>query len=314
MVSSHVAGNRLDKHLFILGAARCGTTFLRDLLNQHHQLFMSVPKEPMFFEAEYERGCEWYLSHYFPQHHTGQCTGEARHRNLLLPYIARRIAESVDDPRFVVVLRNPVERTFSHWWHWYSRGVESRSFEAVISLGLEGREFDGLNDDELARVYPSTLARGEPGDGYSRFEAYIASSRYAEQIQRYLYLFGSDRLFVIFHDDLKNDPVSVVRRICEFLKLDPINKINLRSAAKNRAKKPGNGRWVRNLSNVPGKFLVPPSARRIIVDRINSIGNPYRLEREKNLCRHGPNLYEYFQSEVEWLERWSGRDLQAWKR
>ena len=104
---------RLQCHLFLLGVAKCGTIFLSGQLDQHPDLHMSNPKEPFFFEAEYLRGLRFYQDKYFGGHELSQKTGEARHRNLLLPYVPKRIADSVMAPRFVVFLRDPVERTLS---------------------------------------------------------------------------------------------------------------------------------------------------------------------------------------------------------
>lgn len=90
---------------FILGAAKCGTTSLHAWLDFHPDILMSDPKEPFFFEAEYERGREYYRETYF-KHWQGQpLTGDARHRNLYFSYIPERIRELNPAARFIILLR-----------------------------------------------------------------------------------------------------------------------------------------------------------------------------------------------------------------
>ncbi len=276
---------------------------------------MSDPKEPFFFEAEYEKGVQYYLDNYFSNVQRNQYTGEARHRNLLLPYIPRRISKVVENPKFVAVLRNPLDRTFSHWWHWFARGVETRTFHEVVSLGIQGGEFYGLSNEELEREYPGELLVNRHGHGYSRYEAYVASSRYAEQLERYLDLFGKENVLIVFYEDLISEPVEVVRNIWEFLELDTDKDIFLETAQKNSASNLRATRWVKRLKSVPGSFLVPSGLRKKFVSAINSaVGkDDYRIERKKNLRRLGADLSNYFMEDVHWLERQTGRDLSAWR-
>lgn len=308
--------NQLKTHLLLLGAAKCGTTFLSGLLNQHPRLCMSDPKEPFFFEAQYEKGVQFYLEHYFSNAQPNQYTGDARHRNLLLPYVPRRIAKVVDNPKFVVVLRNPLERTFSHWWHWKTRGVETRSFQEVVHMGLQGNEFYGLSTDELEQSYPDALQMNGYSQGYSRFEAYVASSRYANQLERYLALFGKERILIVFHEDLIQDPASEVHRIWDFLGLDTYEKVNLKPTSKNPASNLRANRWVNYLKNIPGSSLVPRGARSKFVSVINTVigSQDYKIERKKNLQEFGLDLSGFFMNDVEWLEQQTGKDLSAWEK
>lgn len=102
-----------ERHVFLLGAAKCGTTFLRDSLAQHPGLLMSSLRN-RFFGAEYDRGLDFYARNYFTWVNAEVRTGEARHRNLLLPYVPWRICDAICEPYFIVLLRDPVDRVFSH--------------------------------------------------------------------------------------------------------------------------------------------------------------------------------------------------------
>src|SRR5687768_11767835 len=94
----------LDRPNFlILGAARSGTTTLHEYLPLHPDVYMSMPKEPLFFEAEYRRGLDYYWRTYFRGWRGQQLVGEARVANLLLPFVVDRIAESVPDAKLIVI-------------------------------------------------------------------------------------------------------------------------------------------------------------------------------------------------------------------
>jgi hypothetical protein len=190
---------------------------------------MSEPKEPFFFEAEFERGTAFYFNRYFSHWKGEQIVGESRHRNLYLPYIPQRIYDYNPGARLLVVLRNPVERAVSHWWHWYSRCVEAlplrKALEADLKRVEAGYRFETANE---RKAHTDSLR----SDGTSCFRTYLDSGYYLEQIQRYTALFPPERLRIILSEDLAADPRKVVRDTCEFVVADPAksNEINYRQA------------------------------------------------------------------------------------
>jgi len=123
---------RNSKHFFILGAAKCGTSSLYYYLDQHPEILMSTPKETLFFEKEYHQGVDYFRSKYFPNYNGETFLGEARHRNLYLPYIPDRLAKSFPDAKLIIMLRNPVDRAYSHYVHCKNRGIEALNFKDAI--------------------------------------------------------------------------------------------------------------------------------------------------------------------------------------
>lgn len=202
---------------FLLGAAKSGTTSLHVYLGQHPAICMSNPKEPFFFEAEYELGPTFYFNRYFSHWDGEPVVGESRHRNLYLPYIPQRINEFNPSARFVVILRNPVERAISHWWHWYSRNLESLPLHEALLVDLNrvrsGYRLEEANERE---IYTRTLA--EQGKGCYR--TYIDTGYYADQLSRYISMFGRDRLCVVRFEEFVRDPEQVVCKVFEFLGVD----------------------------------------------------------------------------------------------
>lgn len=112
----------------VLGAGKAGTTSLYYYLAQHPEVFMCSPKEPPFFQTEYELGAEYYWRTHFRGYRGQRHAGEAAHHNLHRPYVTERIAATVPDASFIVLCRNPIERALSAYWHNVTRGVERSSF------------------------------------------------------------------------------------------------------------------------------------------------------------------------------------------
>lgn len=204
----------LQPSLFVVGAAKSGTTALHDYLGQHPDIFMSDPKEPFYFEAQYELGSRFYFNRYFRDWAGERIVGESRHRNLYLPYVPERIQAYNPDAKFVAILRNPVERAVSHWWHWYSRAQEELPLDAALKADEE-RILSGV-----ALMHPVEIKNYSANlDPYGKgiYRTYLDSGYYCEQLERYASRFGRDKLFVILYEDFVADPRGVLASLFAFL-------------------------------------------------------------------------------------------------
>lgn len=210
---------------FVVGAAKSGTTSLHVYLDQHPDIFMSKPKEPFFFEVEYDRGPEYYYRRYFGGWNGQREVGESRHRNLYLPYIPARIHQYNPEARIIAILRNPAERAVSHWRHcfrggfdWHARGKESLELFDALQADLE-RIQSGAPDwtpEEIARY-----ATGAGDEWQGAHRTYLDTGYYLEQLQRYEALFGRSKMHIVLADDLFHDPEKTMRGIFSFLRVDP---------------------------------------------------------------------------------------------
>ena len=247
----------MKPNFFILGAAKCGSSSLYRYLDQHPDIAFSTPKEPIFFEAEYEKGLDYYTATYFPNWNGEQRIGEARHRNLYLPYVPQRLYDSYPEAKLIVILRNPIERAFSDWLMRRRSGHESLDFDAAISSDLkrieEGMDF---SNPESARSWQEHIllmrqfkgkapSLGEKLPPY-RFRTYLDSGYYAQQIERYLALFPRRQLKIVLLEDLSAKPQQIVSDIWRFLEIDSGITLGDRSA-----------------SNVGGKLATQNSRRRL---------------------------------------------------
>jgi len=227
------------RHFFILGAAKAGTTSVHAWLDQHPAVRMSDPKEPFFFEAEFEKGPDFYHARYFHAPETPQWLGDARHRNLYFPYIPARIHALFPDARLIAVLRNPVDRAYAHWWHWYRLGREALSFrEAVAADAARIVAGQGVSTPAEIADYARTL---DP-DGMGPYRTYLDSGYYAEQLERYLALFPREQLLVIWFEELVAEPRRILADTCSFLGIDPVPVAGMDFAARNSS---GRLRWRR---------------------------------------------------------------------
>jgi Sulfotransferase domain len=186
--------------LVIVGAQKSGTTTLRGLLAQHEQIFMSSPKELHFFDTHYDRGLDWYRSCFNPtanQVHAGEATPVYMYKT-----VARdRMTRDLPDARFLCILRNPVDRAYSHYWHAREKGPEkSTTFEQALK-----RE-------------PRRLAR-DPHGQPAAF-SYVDRGKYIDQIRPLVDAVGSDRLHVLLMDDLLDDPAGTMEPVLRFLGVD----------------------------------------------------------------------------------------------
>ncbi len=203
---------------FILGAARSGTTALHAYLDRHPDICMSDPKEPVFFEAEYDRGTEYYFRHYFSHWRGESIVGESRHRNLYLPHALNHLAAYNPDAKLVTLLRNPTERAISHWWFWRVYGSEPLSLREAIAADLQriaSDRLDGSRDEFEA--YAATLDLTVPGPR----RTYVDSGYYERQLSRYMQRYDRGNFRIIIFEDFVADPQRVAEDTCAFLGADP---------------------------------------------------------------------------------------------
>jgi hypothetical protein len=181
-------------NLFIIGAMKSGTTSLHEYLNTHPQIAMSEVKEPGFFveELALRRGEEWYLS-LFKTNPCYRYIGESSTHYTKLPDyrgVAERIFQFNPKARLIYIMRNPFERTISHYWHAVRdtyHGGERRSLLRAVAEAPE----------------------------------YLAFGDYAMQLEPYLRLFGRNSVFTLTFEALIRDPRQEIDRIVDWLGLTP---------------------------------------------------------------------------------------------
>lgn len=201
----------------IIGAARAGTTGLHRSLCSHPDVIPPFGKEPHFFGQLYDRGTDWYRSH-FPAvvcptrmqrllrdgADRPLVTGEATPSYLADPRVPERVRSELPRVRLLVVLREPVDRAHSHWRLRQGEDREERTFEEVVGPALE---------------------RGGIDLTWNRRTPYLSWGVYVRHLERWLALFPRRQMHVVVSEELWRDPWEQHRRILEFLELrdDPLH-------------------------------------------------------------------------------------------
>ena len=118
-----------------IGAERCGSTWLHQLLSQHSKIYMPVKrKELNFFSRNYDRGLEWYES-FFPNSNDEKvykAIGEISPEYLNYPECVARMVSTKSIYKLIAILRNPVKRAYSHYGHAIRLRGYSKSFEEFL--------------------------------------------------------------------------------------------------------------------------------------------------------------------------------------
>lgn len=184
----------IDNFALIVGAMKCGTTSIFSYLAQHPQVSPCSEKEPKFFTNTHAwgKGFDWYQSlwGWDPAKHNIALEASTSYTRVpIRANAAERISTLKGKARFkfIYIVRNPIERIESHYTHGLSQGWEEakKNNSSVID-----REF-------------------------------IEVSRYAKQIEEYYKRFSSNDILLLDFEDLKSQPLDVLRKVCQFLDIDP---------------------------------------------------------------------------------------------
>jgi hypothetical protein len=197
----------------IVGAQRSGTTSLFNYLAQHPDVRQPLGKEIHYFDLHYARGIRWYRGR-FPFRHRlrrGALTMDASPYYLLHPLAPERAARLLPGVKLVAILRNPIDRAFSHYQHEVRDGRETLSFPEAIE-----REAERLGEEE------ERLRRDPTYYSYNHHRySYARRGRYLEQITRWMQHYPRSRLLVIQSERLFSEPAAVCAELYEFLGLRP---------------------------------------------------------------------------------------------
>ena len=116
-----------------IGAQKAGTTYLYSLLSEHPQVFLSSPKELHFFSLHYQKGLAWYQDQ-FKFAATDKCCGEITPYYMFHPLASKRIRKHLPNVKLIVLLRDPVERALSQFFHSRRLGLEPLCFKDAFAL------------------------------------------------------------------------------------------------------------------------------------------------------------------------------------
>lgn len=170
-----------------IGAMRSGTSWLFALLGSHPEVFVpNDVKEVHFFDRYYNKGMPWYLS-FFPSNSaaaTYKVAGEVTPMYLYSEAVPARVRKHLPDAKFVVLLRNPVDRAYSHYKLAFHEGfTKAASFSCFLQ--------------EESTAFPRGL--------------------YARQLKRWFDHFPRERFLILIFEEVVCDPAKAMASIASFL-------------------------------------------------------------------------------------------------
>jgi len=175
-------------NFLLIGVQRAGTTLLHRILEAHPEVYVPYRrKEVHYFDWYFDRGVQWY-EEFFPERQSGKkytAIGEVTPDYIFERDVPARIHQLLPDCRFIVSLRNPVDRAYSEYRYVMRSNNEQRGFGEFLSANIE------------------TVQRGF----------------YSEQLARYLERFPRSAFLILLYEELVADPATQLDRIRAFLGL-----------------------------------------------------------------------------------------------
>lgn len=188
-----------------LGVQKGGTTTLQQLLQQHPQVHLPPSKELQFFSLHASRGTGWYQQQ-FADAGDRACCGEITPYYIFHPEVPRRVQALLPKVKLILLLRDPVERALSQFFHSRRLGLEPLALEQA--LAAEEQRLAGA-DAELA---------ADDGRHRSHQEhSYVARSRYEQQLDCWTALFPQEQWFIRRSEELFAQPELVWSDLLLFL-------------------------------------------------------------------------------------------------
>ena len=265
---------------------KAGTTSLAAWLDEHPDVHIAPQKETRFFNTPYNfwLGVDWYREQFAgagDAHAVGDATPLMQN-----PLAVRHMADLLPDAQLVAILRNPVDRAYSHYQHIHALGQERRSFRDA--LAAERRDEAG--------------ARGDPPLDY------LQRGRYLRQLEAVTARYDRSQLLVVLFEDLRDKPQDTVREVLRFIGVDetvPLSGVGARHDPRPGVRSPG---LYAALEGRVGRRL--PRRARLAAERLNRVERPTYAPLDPALRNE---LVAEFAPEVEALEKWLDQDLSTWR-
>lgn len=274
-------------NLFLVGAMKCGTTSLHNMLAAHPSIFMCQdPKEPAWFAGGNSgKDLRWYLER-FAQARDERFVGESSTdytKATRLGGVAERIKAFAPDARILYIMRDPVARAVSHYWWEVEYSAEGRSF------------FDAMKASrEIADV-----------------------GNYALQLEPYIAAYGRDRIHVLTMESLTAAPQPSMLAIFDFLGLEPFAAAPAALAHDNRGHKtvPRVSGPFSKFKGTPvwaaAKAVMPPALRKQVMA---TLARPVeRTIPPDELAAAVETIRPRMMKETEALSRLLGRSFPEWR-
>ncbi|NIK90867.1 sulfotransferase [Mangrovimonas sp. CR14] len=302
--------NKPNLNLFVVGAAKSGTTSLYNYLNQHPDIFLpkvkepnyyssidsedplvySPPKKDVFYHNKIINDENTYFS-LFENSYDYEITGDCSPSYLWDKTAAKKIFADFPNAKIVIILRDPIMRTFSHYLMNLKNGVE-KDPDFLSALKRDAKEFP--------KVW---------GDG--KVFLYKELSMYYDQVKIYLEVFKKENIKVIIYEEFFSDIELGLSELFNFLKISSTNNINF-NEIHNKYSIPKNSFFRFLLKNKSKLTLLRTLVPRTTTQFLNK--NVFYRESEKpKITEESRNyLKNIFAEDVRNLEKLLDLNLHKW--
>lgn len=284
-------------NLFMLGAPKCGTTSVANVLSEHEKIYLTEPKETYYFEKDVDRGIKRESDYNKIIGKAGkECEYimDASTGYLYSDVAVNHILDYNPEAKFIVILRNPYQMAESLYYHAKRGGYESaKSFEEAWDLQAERKK--QCSQDSMTRLlmYGDRCSTGT-------------------QLETALKAVGKDALKVMFFDDLKDNPEQFYNELFDFLGLKGVpaspNKImNVRR----KSKYPIVTRLIRYIGRLKGRLGMVSSLgiASFLSEKIN-----VPMEKEKLTIEQLGKMSRVFEEQISIIEKLTDRSLNHWRK
>lgn len=284
-------------NFFIIGAPKCGTTSLYDWLSQHPDVFMSNPKEPCYFNRDYEypfriRDAEEYKKLFAKS--TGHAAiGEATTSYLVSSVAVKNILKFRDGAKFIVCLRNPIDLFYSLHKQRVKEGAENLMSPRAAWQAQFERKFN--QRIPYGVIENKTLLYGD-------------LCMLGRQVRNLLNHVERSKILFLFLDDVASKPDDTFRTVCKFLEVREIslNSYNVANAG-SVPTWPILQRYLRIIGIYRRRLGLPGLGIGSYLRRLNNRNNKIDFD-----PRLSDELSVYFKNDIEELGKLLNRDLSHW--
>jgi len=183
-----------------VGASKCASSWLWNVCKEHPDIY--VPEQPdnvNFFTVHYHRGLEWYEESYFAAAAGERAVGEFSNSYMVFEPALQRIARDLPGVKLTMMLRDPIRRAYLSWAHVHRKGKYGFDPERGVGIPFE---------------------KALHHHGHQYYRQWIAPGLYAFHLERIARYFPPERVLVMLHDDLCDDPEAWLASFYEFLGVD----------------------------------------------------------------------------------------------
>ena len=225
MITSHLRGL---PDFVIIGAHKCGTTSLYDFVIKHPAIVPATQKELHYFSVLYRFGEPWYRSN-FPTNWTRRrfykktsqklLSGEASPTYLFYPTVPDRMKEVLPDVKLIVILRNPVDRAYSHYHDIVRQNNEALSFEKAVELEegrCVGEREQLIQDPDFVPIH-------------YRNHSYLARGVYADHLENWFGHYSKKQFLILATEDFRKNSQQALDQVFDFLEVPTFQVETLRN-------------------------------------------------------------------------------------